>query len=73
VHYLAGVEGCSLECAARLSEAFAHFLRACVEMLRAHAPLLAGGARPEQERQEREQLVIKALQACSLDYDVKVS
>lgn len=42
VHYQNGVEGCSLECAAHLAEAFLQFLKVSVEILRSIWPFLEG-------------------------------
>lgn len=71
VHYLNGVEGCSIESVARLTEAFSLFLRAVVDILRTHAAYASSGTGPPGERRVLDGLLAMALQACSLDYDVK--
>lgn len=76
VHYLNGVEGASIECIAKLSEAFTGFLKFAVEILRSNSNLLnspppKGTSKLDEERRTKEQLVIMTLQACGLDYDLK--
>jgi len=75
VHYLNGVEGCSIECAARLRESFLGLLKRIVDILRTNIQLLLhnvkAGSKTNAEQQAKEHLVMTALKACALDFDVK--
>lgn len=71
IHVRAGVSGCSVKSAAELDAAFARFLLAAIEILRASLPFVqspaaaVGGGTME----ARQRLALAALKACTLDYD----